>query len=167
MKQSKTKLQAMELPERILQVLDTSKDSTLESLSLTESLKVDHQKIVGGIKSLEALGEVINSEPYIIKKWQLTSEGEQIAKNGSHEALVFNQVPDEGILQPDLMKAAGPVGKIGFSKAMSSGWILIDKSGGKPLVKKKVDSIVDNVKEHMILVSQGKIDQVWFLSMKL
>ena len=155
----------MELPERILQVLDTSKDLTLESLSLADKLSVDHQKIVGGIKSLEAYSEelkskVINSESYVIKKWQLTSEGEQIAKNGSHEALVFAQVPAEGIPQPDLMKAVGAVGKIGFSKAMSAGWIMIDKSGGKPLVKRKVESIEDKVKEHMNLVSQGKIDEV-------
>ena len=143
-----------------MQVLDTSKDASLESQALAESLKVDHQKIVGGIKSLEALGEVIKIESYVIKKWQLTNEGEQIAKNGSHEAVVYNHVPSDGILQPELMKAAGPVGKIGFSKAMSAGWIMIDKSGGKPLVKRKVDSITDNVKEHMSLVSEGKIDQI-------
>ena len=150
----------MELPEKILQVLDTSKDATLESQSLAQSLNVDHQKIVGAMMSLESLGDVIKSESYVIKRWQLTNEGEQIAKNGSHEALVFQQVTSEGTLQPDLMKAVGSVGKIGFSKAMSAGWIMIDKSGGKPLVKRKVEAIVDNVKEHLNLVSQGKIDQI-------
>ena len=35
-------------------------------------------KIIGAIKSLESLGDVICSESYVIKKWQLTEEGEQV-----------------------------------------------------------------------------------------
>ena len=57
----------MELPERILKELDASKDSNLESLSLAEKFNLDHQKIVGAIKSLESLGQVINSESYVIR----------------------------------------------------------------------------------------------------
>ena len=33
------------------------------------------------------------------------------------------------LFQSDLMVAAGSIGKVGFSKAMSQGWISIDKSG--------------------------------------
>ena len=33
----------------------------------------------------------------------LTEEGLQVAQDGSHEALVYNAVPPEGILQADLM----------------------------------------------------------------
>lgn len=38
---------------------------------------------------------------------------------------------------------------------MSSGWILIDKSGGPPLVKKKVDTITDTVQEHLNEIKKG------------
>lgn len=38
---------------------------------------------------------------------------------------------------------------------MSSGWILIDKSGGAPLVKRKVDSITDTVQEHLNEIKKG------------
>ena len=57
------------------------------------------------------------------------------------------------------MKLVGAVGKVGFSKAMSAGWICIDKSGDK-LVKPKVETIVDQVKENLILISSGKIDSI-------
>lgn len=38
---------------------------------------------------------------------------------------------------------------------MSSGWILIDKSGGPPLVKKKVDTITDTVQDHLNEIKKG------------
>ena len=57
------------------------------------------------------------------------------------------------------MKLVGAVGKVGFSKAMSAGWICIDKGGDK-LVKPKVETIVDQVKENLILISSGKIDSI-------
>ena len=111
----------MELPEKILQSLDSNKSkSEIDSLWLADQFGTDHQKIVGGIKSLESLGEIIKSESYVKRKWQLTDEGEYMVQNGSHEALLFSKVPVEGILQPDLMKAVGKNGKIGFSKAMSA-----------------------------------------------
>ena len=151
----------MELPERILQSIDASKISEVDSIVLSEEYGFDHQKIVGGIKSLQSLGEVIECQSYSIKNWQLTEEGELMVKNGSHEAVIFENVPvDTGIAQPDLMKKVGSIGKVGFSKAMSAGWITIDKSGGKPVVKRKVDSIADNVKSHLELVKSGKIDEI-------
>jgi phenylalanyl-tRNA synthetase alpha chain len=149
----------MELPEKILNLLDKSKDS-IDSIALADKFNEDHQKIVGALKSLEGLGNVIKTESNVIQKWQLTEEGENVAKNGSHEAIVYGHIPADGILQPDLMKAAGAVGKVGFSKAMSAGWLLIDKSGGKPVVKRKVDHIVDIVSDHLKLVVSGNIDQV-------
>lgn len=48
-----------------------------------------------------------------------------------------------------------PNAKVGFSKAMAQGWIVVDKSGAKPLIKRKVDSIVDVVQEHLKQVSSG------------
>lgn len=48
-----------------------------------------------------------------------------------------------------------PNAKVGFSKAMAQGWISVDKSGGKPIVKKKVDTITDTVQEHLREVDAG------------
>lgn len=45
--------------------------------------------------------------------------------------------------------------KVGFSKAMAHGWILVDKVNGKPIVRKKVDSIKDMVQEHLSQVDAG------------
>jgi len=63
---------------------------------------------------------------------ELTSEGKEVAKNGSHEVVLYNAVPEIGADQAKLIQDI-PNGKVGFSKAMSNGWILIDKSSGTDL----------------------------------
>ena len=77
----------MDLPETILQQINQGQTDSLE---IANHLNVDHQKVIGAIKSLESLGNVISSESYVIKRWQLTEEGQQVSKNGSHEAIGKN-----------------------------------------------------------------------------
>lgn len=71
---------------------------------------------------------------------------------------MYNAIPDEGIAQAELMKL--PNAKIGFSKAMSAGWIMVDKSGGPPQVKRKVPQIVDVVQQHLNSIKAGDFSQV-------
>lgn len=87
-------------------------------------------------------------KPAVKKIWEIVSEGIHILKNGSHEAVVYNSVPDEGIPQQELIKSS-PYAKIGFSKAMAAGWIKLDNSNGTSIVKKNVPSIVDTVRTHL------------------
>ena len=47
--------------------------------------------------------QVINCEQNVIKRWELTQEGNSVADAGSHEALIFNAVPSGGIPQAELM----------------------------------------------------------------
>lgn len=89
------------------------------------------------------------------KKWVLSKEGVEVADKGSHEGIVYSNVSDGGIAQKELMSKCGPIGKIGFSKAMSNGWILIDKSDGG-LVKRKVESIQDVVQSNLKQLQAGK-----------
>ncbi|RZF44677.1 hypothetical protein LSTR_LSTR000629 [Laodelphax striatellus] len=144
-----------ELQEKILQYLEGHE--IVDSLKLSENLQEDHQKLVGAIKSIQSLGDVIVAEPQSIKTWELTDEGKQICQGGSHEALIFNSVPEAGIPQADLMKSV-PNAKVGFSKAMSKGWIALDKASG--LVRRKVPTISDEVQEHLKLISSNDFENV-------
>ncbi|CAG0894991.1 unnamed protein product [Cyprideis torosa] len=126
---------ASEIGEKLLQEL--SKVESVNSLEAAQKYGIDHQKIVGAIKSLQSLGEVVNAELQSRRILQLTGEGEEIAHNGSYEFIVFQAIPEEGIPQAKLLQMS-PKAKIGFSKAMSSGWIVVDKSGAQgPVVKRK------------------------------
>lgn len=161
----------LELTEQILKYVD--ENGKVDSLDLVPILGVEHQRIIGALKSIEANGELLQTEQTSRKTWDLTEEGKSVLINGSHEACVFHAVPTEGIPQADLMKVSrentcslstrideitfqtSPNAKVGFSKAMAQGWIVVDKSGAKPLIKRKVDSIVDGVQEHLKQISSG------------
>lgn len=43
---------------------------------------------------------------------------------------------------------------------MANGWILVDKAAGKPLVKKKVESIEDTVQEHLRQINAGNATNI-------
>ncbi|XP_016398047.1 phenylalanine--tRNA ligase alpha subunit-like [Sinocyclocheilus rhinocerous] len=90
------------LLEALLRLLEKV-DGGIESQDVAADLGVDHQLIVGAVKSLQALGEVISAEQKSSKRWELTGEGCEIAEQGSHEARVFNAIPDKGLPQNELM----------------------------------------------------------------
>lgn len=51
--------------------------------------------------------QIIEAELRSTKRWELTAEGEEIAREGSHEARVFYSVPPEGLAQSELMVGTG------------------------------------------------------------
>lgn len=126
--------------EQVLKMLDIK--GTISTLDLAKENNIDHQKVIGIINSILALGNIITANPVTSKYWELTDEGESVILNGSYEVNIYNAVPSDGIPQKELMSL--PNAKIGFSQAMSKGWIAIDKVANKVL--KKVDSVVDKVK---------------------
>ena len=137
---------AKQLTDRILEYL-ASHDET-NSLDLADEFQEDHQKIIGAIKSLETMDNLITVTPISKKEWEITAEGQHVIEYGSHEAVVYNTVPDKGIPQAELMKSV-PYVKVGFSKAMVAGWIELDKNGSIPIVRKKVPFIVDTIQIHL------------------
>lgn len=148
-----------ELSEEILLFLDKNSEEPKDSLCLAELFNTDHQKIVGAIKSLQAAGNLINVEQQDNKYWKLTSEGEKVAANGSYEALVFYAIPPEGILQQQLMKSV-PQSNVGFSKAMSAGWIYVEKKNGATLTFRKVDNIIDEVQNNLLKLQKSRENEV-------
>ncbi|NIG59148.1 phenylalanine--tRNA ligase alpha subunit isoform 1 [Pontoporia blainvillei] len=144
--------------EVLLQRLEAA-DGGLDSAELAAELGVEHQTVVGAVKSLQALGEIIEAELRSTKRWELTTEGEEIAREGSHEARVFRSVPPEGLPQSELMRL--PSGKVGFSKAMSNKWIRVDKSAADgPRVFRVVDSVEDEVQRRLQLVQGGQAEKL-------
>jgi phenylalanyl-tRNA synthetase alpha chain len=103
--------------------------------------------------------QLVNVEQLEHKKWELTDEGRVVAEKGSHEAVVYNAVPPQGILQSHLTNGL-PNFKVGFSKAMSCGWIKITRQGKDSFVTRKVDSISDTVQEHLRHIQDGRTSQV-------
>lgn len=148
---------ATEIVEKILALIGDKGE--IDTLDVAGVLQEDHQKVIGAVKSILASGDVIIAEAQSSKKLELTDEGKSVVANGSHEALVYQAVPSEGIAQAEIMKSV-PNAKIGFSKAMSAGWIAVDKSKGTPMVIRKVSEIKDLVRDNLCLIDEGQVGNV-------
>ena len=113
-----------ELHEEILHFLEAN--ATFDTLEYSEKKALDHQKVIGAIKSLQTtegvplsififlavydiqlfnwfLSQLLVVEQKSKKIFQLNQEAEEIVQQGSHEAKVFSSIPDTGILQAELM----------------------------------------------------------------
>ncbi|KAL1917755.1 uncharacterized protein VTP21DRAFT_3589 [Calcarisporiella thermophila] len=112
---------------------------TTKGLSTADGQLVDQPALYGALSSLQ-MKEMVEYEIVEEEIWKLTQEGEEIAREGSHEAKVFNAVPEGGIAIADLPKLVGAeVAKIGQGKAFKNKWIKKDGAN----ITRLVDSIVD------------------------
>ncbi|CDW54783.1 phenylalanyl tRNA synthetase alpha chain [Trichuris trichiura] len=149
--------QSEDLGEKILLALDNREP--LNTMDIASEFHVPHQLVVGAMKSLEAHGNLIKTEQVVNKHMELTEEGKEVAANGSHEAIIWKNVDSNGTALSKLMKL--PNAKIGFNKAMSAGWIRLDKkTGSEPIVFRKVDKIDDAVQHTLNLFSKMQIDNI-------
>ncbi|KAK8807848.1 hypothetical protein WA158_007377 [Blastocystis sp. Blastoise] len=123
------------------------------SFEYAASLGVDHQALVGVVKSLEVdfmLVTEIKSQQF----WELSEEAKSVLANGSPEAILFSSIPDEGITPDELNEKVGKeLVKIGFSHCMKNKWITKDKQSGKILKQK--DSIIDELKEQLKAIEES------------
>ncbi|XP_015472109.1 phenylalanine--tRNA ligase alpha subunit [Parus major] len=147
---------APSVAERLLERLDQAGGSGgLCSVEAAAELGVDHQTLVGAVKSLQALGEVIEAEARTATRWELSPEGQEVLRDGSPEVRLFRSLPEEGLPQGEAMKLPG--GSLGFSKAMANKWVRLDKgAAGGPRVLRAVPSVQDTVQEHLGQVRAGR-----------
>eukprot|EP00035_Acanthoeca_spectabilis_P035899 m.36724 g.36724 ORF g.36724 m.36724 type:complete len:514 (-) comp7608_c0_seq1:1897-3438(-) len=139
---------ATDLKDSILKTLDTAQGAVVSS-ELAQGLGVEHQDVVGAIRSLQTLDpELLQVTDLKNVKFTCTAEGQAVAEAGSAEARVFALVPPEGIPKADLdvkTKAQNIVPGVGV--CMKNKWLTIDKSGGPPVVKRVVESVKDRASE--------------------
>uniref|UniRef100_A0A914NKF7 phenylalanine--tRNA ligase n=2 Tax=Meloidogyne TaxID=189290 RepID=A0A914NKF7_MELIC len=138
-------------PSQLLTILQQRE--TFQSNELAEQLSIDHQKIVGGIKSLQSHEELVDVKEIKISKLQLTPEGEQVLAEGSHEYRVFDLVGEQGVPKAIIDKES--FGPIGFGKAISAGWITTEVKNGVSLVVRKAKLVEDKARHELKQIKEG------------
>ncbi|OXB53202.1 hypothetical protein ASZ78_002396 [Callipepla squamata] len=129
------------------------------SLEAAAALGLDHQTLVGAVKSLQALGEVIEAETRASTRWELSAEGAEVLRDGSPEVRLFRAVPAEGLPHGEAMELPGA--HVGFSKAMANKWLRLDKGApGGPRVFRAVDAVQDAVQSSLRQVQDGHADRL-------
>ena len=121
---------------------------------------VDHKKVIGLMKSLEA-SELITSTAHDQSKLTLTAEAETYVTAGSPEAQAFAAVPVEGCTLAEFKaKVDKAVGEVGFKQAMQSKWLGMVK-GPEPRVERKVEAVTeDPCKNFLAAIAAGNVAAV-------
>ena len=139
----------------ILTYLSASESTVIEDTFVwSNEKKVDHNEVVGTVKSLEVEAYVA-VEPLKMSFWSVTKEGNQIITNGSPEVLVWNAIKcsDGGLTVAELQKGVGKdVAKVGMGNCMKNKWV---KKDGDKLIS-IVNEVKDDVQSLLKDISSGE-----------
>jgi phenylalanyl-tRNA synthetase alpha chain len=128
-----------------------NKDGVIEdSYDLSIKRKIDHQALVGTLKSLLADNYCLE-EPLATSYWVLTDEGSGILRAGSPEYQVFSAVPEQGINMKDLQDQLGDIAKIGLGPCMKSKWLV--KKGD--IIERILHQVVDETAQMLSTISMN------------
>lgn len=139
-------------------ILKEINSSDIDSLSLAKKLNIDHNELIGKLKSLE-------SKEYIklnlLKKdiISLTTEGESYSKNGMPEFQLLNLInKEEGTDKTELETKLGAMYKIAFSTCMKKKMIKLTDS--KIILLIDPSSLTDTDKELLVYIANGESDKL-------
>jgi phenylalanyl-tRNA synthetase alpha chain len=146
-----TKIDNGALQIEILNFLDKNGKIEDSSNFKFEGKNVDQLVFLGALNSLTSKDMVIYKQ-IENEKWNVTDEGNEIVETGSHEAKVFNAIPEgeEGISIAELNAKVGPSAKIGQGKAFKNKWI---SKKGNCLVR-NVASIKDKTQDDLKTIKE-------------
>ena len=142
-----------DVEQLILGALST-KNEIDDSWNFAQENKLDHQAVVGAIKSLLP-DAYVKDEMLTTSYYELTEEGKEILEKGSPEYQVFITVANNNggnIGVNDLNQRLGELSKIGLGPCLKNKWL---KKEGEVIVKVS-DNVVDEVQVMLLDVNSNK-----------
>jgi len=129
-----------------------------DSLKYAESLGIEHQVLIGCVKSLLTEFYAHTESERTDTIWTVTEEGMNIVSDGSPEYLVYCSVPAgaEGITMTDLQATAGDNCKLGLGPCMKNKWL--KKQGD--IITKAIEDATDVTAEMLRAVASGDANSV-------
>ncbi len=149
--------------DAILLHLSTADATIADTFEWSSEKKLDHNAVVGSVKSLSADAYVKETEIKTVF-YTLSAEAQDVVANGSQEIRVLSALVEagsDGISMPDLQTKVGKkVCKIGMGNCMKNKWA--KKDGDKLIALKALDEVSDETKEQLQKVadSNGAEDAV-------
>jgi len=138
----------------VLTYLSTSEASEIDDTFIwSNDNKIDHNEVVGTIKSLEVEAYVA-VEQLKMSFWNVTNEGKQIISNGSPEVTVWNAIRNasDGLTVAELQKSVGKdAAKVGMGNCMKNKWV---KKDGDKLIS-ITDQVTDEVQGVLKEINNG------------
>jgi len=128
----------------------------VQSDAFASTAGVDHKKIVGLIKSLQA-SELVTSVATDHAELVLSPEAIAYLERGTPEAQAYAAIPAEGCTLAEFKaKVDAAVGDVGFKQAMQCRWVGMVKAekGAEPRVERKAAAVEDVAREHLAAVHE-------------
>ena len=139
--------------------LSTSTDAIIEdTYPWSTSTDLDHDSVVGAVKSLSADGYVL-SKQLSYDYYTLKGEAELIVKDGSQEIIVLRALCDSssggvGLTASELQSAVGKsVSKIGMGGCMKNKWA--KREGDKIVATKGIDEVADVTRDLLMKLKEA------------
>ena len=134
--------------DKILEII--KEKGEIDSLDLADQMKLDHQKLIGLIKSLE-IKEILSSEKKEKKAIVLTNDGKNCLEKGAPHIQILQELKLHGTqTKKELTEKLGKgcMG-FGFSLAMKSKYISYEKKTDNVVLKElpKEDKLQETVKK--------------------
>ncbi|KAJ6234294.1 phenylalanine--tRNA ligase alpha subunit [Anaeramoeba flamelloides] len=117
-------------------ILSKVKESPFDTRELSEKLKIDYNKLIQAMKSLE-YNNVLECKIKVSNEIVLTESGKKCLTAGTPESRMFYAIPENGIKKSELMKQFGREGQPTFGQCMKCGWIRSEKIETKEQEKEK------------------------------
>ena len=146
---SASAIEPAELEQAILTHL-AKEGQIADTWPFASSIGVDHQVLVGVIKSLLVDSYVVD-EPLSTSFWTLTEEGKEVVLKGSPEIQVMRAIPEAGISIAELNKQLGDTAKIGMGVCMKNKWV---QKNGETIVA-VAKSITDETSKVLAEIDAG------------
>mmetsp|Transcript_18690 Transcript_18690/g.23528 ORF Transcript_18690/g.23528 Transcript_18690/m.23528 type:complete len:508 (+) Transcript_18690:139-1662(+) len=134
--------------EAILSHLSTSPEATItDTYPWAETNKLDHNTVVGAVKSLSG-DNYVTSKELTTSFYTLSKEGKDVVSNGSQEIIVLSAIieaGENGISMPDLQSKVGKsTSKIGMGNCMKNKWV--KKNGANLVAAVSLDDVSDDTR---------------------
>ncbi|KAJ6253663.1 phenylalanine--tRNA ligase alpha subunit [Anaeramoeba flamelloides] len=117
-------------------ILSKVKESPFDTRELSKKLKIDYNKLIQAMKSLE-YNKVLECKIQVLNEIVLTESGKKCLTAGTPESRMFHAIPENGIKKSELMKQFGREGQPTFGQCMKCGWIRSEKIETKEQEKEK------------------------------
>ena len=146
--------------ESILSFLSSSPEATItDTYPWATSNNLDHNSVVGAVKSLSGDGYVSSAE-LTTSFYTLSKEALEVVSNGSQEIIVLQalvEAGESGMSMPDLQSKVGKaVCKIGMGNCMKNKWA--KKDGSNLVALKTMDDVSDTTQTQLKALQEAQGD---------
>jgi phenylalanyl-tRNA synthetase alpha chain len=145
---------ALDIEQIILDTIAQGEQTRTDAFAA--KLGVDHQVLVGSLKSLES-GKLVTSQVESLPRWKFTEEAQDIMANGSPEGALWALLQDGPMERGALAEKLGKKLDIGVKNGMKNKLFKLDKADGKQLFSRTPDAtFTDSAQAALVAAGKGE-----------